>query len=316
LSHEITARPVDPFGRLIAAVMAPRRWNRHHLRTYAIALLFVLPALLNFAVFRYVPILDAVRTSFWRSSLLAGDQEMVGFSNYVYALTQDPVFWQSMKVTALFVLGYVPIQVVLALALAVFTNQNRPGIGIIRALIFVPVVVSFIVVSIILGMVFNKDFGLLNALLQSLGITRLEYLTSLTNALPTIIAICVWKDVGYSVMILVPGLKGIPGEYYEAAVVDGASAWQRFRHITLPMLRRPLAFVVVTTTMFAFQVFIPVYSLTRGGPSRTTLAIVYYIYRKAFLFGEMGYASALSVILLVVIVIISALQTRLLLRED
>jgi multiple sugar transport system permease protein len=281
-----------------------------------VAFIFVLPALINFTVFRYIPIFSALKASFWDYNLLAGYQKMVGFSNYSYALTEDPIFWQSIKVTTLFTLGYVPIQVVVALGLAVFTNQNKPGIGIIRSLIFIPVVISFIVVSIILGLVFNKDFGLLNALLQTLGLSRLEFLTSTRNALPTLIAISIWKDVGYAVMILVPGLKGIPSEYYEAAIVDGANQWQKFWHISLPMLRRQLAFVIVTTTMFAFQIFIPVYSLTHGGPSRTTQVIVYYIYRKAFQFGEMGYASALSIILLLIILTINIFQTRILLHEQ
>lgn len=293
-----------------------RWWQRQRIRYMAVAVLFVLPALINFAVFRYYPLFWAAGTSFWNYSLLGGFKEFVGLDNYVRALTSDPAFWGSMRVTLTYVVGKVPFQIVLALALAVFANQPRRGMGVMRALIFIPVVTSFIVVSIVWGMILNRDVGLLNSILQSVGLPRLEYLTSTSNAMPTIIVISTWKDVGYSVIILVAGLKGIPKEYYEAAIVDGANGWQRFVNITLPLLRRVLMFVIVTTTFFSFQVFIPVYQLTRGGPGRATNVIVYEVYRKAFVFGEMGYASALSILLLFVLLVMSLIQMRLLRSED
>jgi len=279
------------------------------------SLLFVLPALINFAVFRYYPMLWAGWASLWDYSLLGGFKEFVGPDNYLRAFTSDPTLINSFRVTLLFTLLKVPLQVILALALAVFANQPRRGMGVIRALIFVPVVTSFIVVSIVWGMLLNKDVGLLNAFLQTLGLPRLSYLTSPQNALPSIVALSVWKDVGYSVIILVAGLKGIAPTYYEAAIVDGASLWQRFIFITVPMLRRALMFVIVTTTLFSFQVFIPVYALTRGGPGQATNVIVYYIYQKSFVFGEMGYASAISIVLLVFLLMVSVLQMRLLRSE-
>jgi multiple sugar transport system permease protein len=148
-----------------------------------------------------------------------------------------------------------------------------------------------------------------------LGVGRISFLLDKENALPTIAAISIWKNVGYSVIILVAGLKGVPEELYDAATVDGASAWHRFRHVTLPMIRRQIMFVTVWASLGAFQVFIPVYSLTNGGPRRATNVIVYYIYSKAFRFGEMGYASALSMALLVILLLISVLQMRLLRRD-
>lgn len=293
-----------------------RWWQRQRIKYMAVAVLFVLPALINFAVFRYYPLFWAAGTSFWNYSLLGGFKEFVGLAHYVRALTSDPAFWGSMRVTLTYVVGKVPFQIVLALALAVFANQPRRGMGVMRAFIFIPVVTSFIVVSIVWGMILNRDVGLLNGILQSVGLPRLEYLTSPSNAMPTIIVISTWKDVGYSVIILVAGLKGIPKEYYEAAIVDGANGWQRFVNITLPLLRRVLMFVIVTTTFFSFQVFIPVYQLTRGGPGRATNVIVYEVYRKAFVFGEMGYASALSILLLFVLLVMSLIQMRLLRSED
>jgi ABC-type sugar transport system permease subunit len=199
--------------------------------------------------------------------------------------------------------------------LAVFANQKKPGVGAIRAIIFIPVVTSFVVVSIVWGMILNQDVGLLNGLLQTIGLPRMVFLNNRYLALPTIIGISIWKDVGYSVIILVAGLKGVPEMYYEAAIVDGANGWQLFWNVTIPMIRRQIMFVTVWATMGAFQVFIPIFSLTQGGPSRATNVIVYYIYKKAFVFGEMGYASAMSIILLVILLGVSVFQMRLL-RSD
>jgi multiple sugar transport system permease protein len=293
-----------------------RWWQKHSNQKKMLALLFVLPALLNFAVFRYYPMFWAGRASLYQYSLLRGFENFVGLDNYTRAFTGDPRFWESMRVTVMFAIGYVPLVVIIALALAVFANQPRRGMGVIRALIFVPVVTSFIVVSVVWGMILNQDVGLFNALLRSLGLPRMQFLSSPQNALPTIIGISIWKDVGYSVIILVAGLRGISRDFYDAAIVDGAGSWQRFRYVTVPLLRRHIMFITVIATLFAFQVFIPVFQLTQGGPARATNVIVFYIYRMAFIFGEMGYASALSVILLALLLLISLIQVRVLRGDD
>jgi len=300
-----------------AAYLQPTPWwRKRKYREWAIALIFVLPALINFTVFRYYPIGWAFQAGFWDYSLMSGYKEMIGFGNYVRAFTADPVFIGSMVVTITYVLFYVPITIILALGLAVFANQEKPGMGVIRAVIFIPVITSFVVVSIVWGMLLNKDVGLVNAILQMVGLPRQAFLTSIQNALPTIIAISIWKNVGYTVIILIAGLKGIPDLYYEAATVDGANGWQKFINITIPLLKRQLMFVTVWATLGAFQVFIPVYALTNGGPSRTTNVIVYYIYKRAFAFNEMGYSSALSILLLIVLLFVSVLQMRLLRSEE
>lgn len=300
------------------SIAAPRKlywWQKYRNQTLIISLLFVLPALINFAVFRYYPMIWAAWASLWEYSLLRGFTEFVGLENYA-RLLRDPAFWNSLRVTLYFTALKLPLTVILALSLAVFANRDRRGMGTMRAVIFIPVVTSFIVVSIVWGMILNRDVGLLNAILQSVGLPRLTYLTSPTLALPSLVVISTWKDVGYSFIILAVGLKGISPTYFEAAIVDGANAWQRFVYITIPLLRRALMFVIVTTTIFSFQVFIPVYQLTKGGPSQSTSVIVYNIYQKAFVFGEMGYASALSMALLVIVLLISVVQMRLLRSDD
>jgi len=288
--------------------------KQRKIKQYLISFLFVLPALINFLIFRYYPIIWSARASFWRYSLLGGFQGFVGWDNFI-RLFHDPYFWQSMGVTVKYFVMYVPSVVLLALALAVFSNQKKPGMEAIRALIFIPVVTSFVVVSIIWGMLLNKDVGLVNGVLQTFGLPRISFLMNKHNALPTIVLISIWKNVGYSVIVLVAGLKGVPNEFYEASIVDGANGWQQFWHITIPMISRQLMFVIVWATLAAFQVFIPIYSLTNGGPSRATNVIVYYIYSKAFKFGEMGYASAMSIVLLLIILFVSVFQMRLFKRD-
>ncbi|MBN2044342.1 MAG: sugar ABC transporter permease [Anaerolineales bacterium] len=301
------------------AMMVPKTgdqkwWQKRKFQQYAVAFLFVLPALINFTVFRYYPMIWSARASFWEYSLLGGFKENIGWENYI-RMINDEFFWDSLLVTGKFFLMYVPAVVIFAMALALFSNQKKPGMGTIRAVIFVPVVTSFVVVSILWGMLLNKDVGLVNSILASLGFGRISFLLDKENALPTIAMISIWKNVGYSVIILVAGLKGVPEELFDAAVVDGASPWKQFIHITLPMIRRQLMFVTVWATLGAFQVFIPVYSLTGGGPRRATNVIVYYIYSRAFKFGEMGYASALSIALLLILLIVSVVQMRLLRRD-
>lgn len=301
-------------GTIVQALPGTRRlhwWQKHRNQALVVSFLFVLPALINFAVFRYYPMIWAGWASLWNYSLLGGFTKFVGADNYLKALA-DSTFTNSLRVTVYFTLLKVPLQIVLALGLAVFANQQRRGMGAMRAFIFIPVVTSFVVVSIVWGMILNRDVGLLNAIFQSVGLPRLAYLTSPSNALPAIAVISIWKDVGYSVIILAAGLKGISQTYYEAAIVDGANGRQRFWYITIPMLRRALMFVVVTTTIFSFQVFIPVYQLTQGGPGQATKVIVYDIYQQAFIFNSMGYASAISMMLLVIMLVISVIQLRLL----
>lgn len=285
-------------------------WKTNKFKYYFAAFLFVLPALINYSIFRYYPIGWSIKTSLWNYSLLGGYEKFVGLGNYIKAFS-DSTFLTGLWISTKFALIKVALQVALALALAVFVNQKKAGMGFARTVIFIPVVISFIVVSIIWGLILNKDYGLLNSFLASLGLPRSEYLTSMKNAFPSIIAISIWKDIGYSVLLLVAGMKGISEVYYDAAKIDGANGFQRFFNVTIPLLKKTLMFILVTQTMSAFQVFVPIYSLTQGGPRRSTMVSMYYIYQKAFVYGEMGYATALSLIVLVILLIVSIFQIKL-----
>ena len=271
---------------------------------YAGAFAFVAPALVNFVVFRYVPIGAAIYASLFQYSLIGGFGAFVGLDQYARAL-EDPTFWTSMKVTVLFALLKVPAQVALALGLALLLQRQLPATALARTAVFLPVVTALTIVSVLWQMMYHPQQGLINGLLSTLGLPRQPFLTDVSQSLPALVLTMIWKDVGFSMVIFLAGLAGIPEVYYEAAAIDGANARQRFLNITLPLLKRTTLFVTVTTTIFAFQVFVPVYVMTRGGPLDATKVIVFYIYQNAFAFNDMGYASALSIIVLFVILAVS-----------
>jgi multiple sugar transport system permease protein len=287
---------------------AQRVFSWRH-RQMLLAFLFILPAIINFTVFRYVPILEAARASLYQYSLLGGYRDFIGLDHYTRMIS-DPVFWQSLKVTVLFVIYKVPIQIVLSLALAVLLQRETFGAGIVRSAILTPMVTSVIVVSIIWAMMYHSQQGLIQSMLGAVGIPRQAFLSDAGRALPAVTVMMIWKDLGFSLIILLAGLKAIPATYYEAALVDGANAWEAFRRVTIPLLMPVLMFAVVTQAVFSFQVFTPVYQMTKGGPLDATKVLVYYIYQQGFRFQDMGYASAISIVTLGLLLIVSYLLMR------
>jgi multiple sugar transport system permease protein len=298
-----TPRPVERSG-----------WISLKNRRYLIALLFVLPALINFAIFRYIPILMAMHASLFEYSLLGGYGDFLGLKHYARAFTDD-LFWQSLKVSIFYVLMKVPLQVVLALLLALFVAREARGMGAIRTIIFIPVVTSIVVVAMLWSMMLNKDLGLFQSVLEAFGLPHIGFLSSEALALPTMSVMMVWKEVGFSTIIFVAGLKSIPGVFYDAASIDGASRSRQFWHITLPLLKPVTLFVIVTQSISSMQIFAPIFVMTDGGPFFSTNAIVFYIYQNGFRYSDMGYASAMSFLVLVLLVSISIAQFRLL-RSD
>ena len=233
-----------------------RAWFTWRRRGYIVALLFVLPALVNFTLFRYYPIVSAARSSLYNYSLLGGYRGFVGLDHYVRMMS-DPAFWNSMQVTFAYVLVKIPVQVILALALALFLSKQSFGSAIVRSAIMAPLVTSIIVVSIIWALMYHSEQGLFQSMLTAVGLPKMRFISHESRALPSLTFMMIWKDVGFSMIILMAGLKGIPHVYYEAATVDGANSWQRFWNVTLPLLRPVLMFVLVTQIAFSFQMFAP-----------------------------------------------------------
>jgi ABC-type sugar transport system permease subunit len=242
--------------------------------------------------------------------LLGGFGDFVGMKNYIRAV-EDDLFWTSMWVSFQYALMKVPVQVVLSLLLAMFVSREVRGMSAARTIIFFPVVTSLVVAAMLWSMMYNKDLGLIQSMFGIFGLRHNGFMSNPTLALPSIVLMMIWKEVGFSMIIYVAGLKGIPEMFYEAAKIDGASPLQQFLHITLPLLKPVTLFVIVTQTISAFQVFVPIFVMTQGGPFFATNAIVYYIYQNGFAYNDMGYASALSFFVLALLVAISYFQFRL-----
>jgi multiple sugar transport system permease protein len=265
------------------------------------------PPLLILFVFRIYPIIDAIWIGFHDYNLIAGTMRWVGLGNYVMAI-QDASLLKSLIVTLQYFALRVPVQVFLGLSLALLVVNSTRRSGLLRTVVLLPTVMPFVVATAVWAIMYNPDSGVINSALQTIGLPGQKFLNSQDQALPSLVLITVWKFVGTTMVFYLAGLLEIPQTYYEAATVDGANRWQLFRHITFPLLSRSHLYVMVTTTIFALQVFSPIYITTRGGPLNSTRVIVLYIYQIGFDFNRMGYASALSVILALVILAVSIPQ--------
>jgi multiple sugar transport system permease protein len=269
--------------------------------------MLILPWLIGFAVFLAYPMLRSFYLSFTSYDLLSAP-EWIGLRNY-QRIFSDPEFWQSVRVTFLYALGSVPGGTIIALALAMVLSQNLRGVNIWRTIFFIPSILSSIAVAILWLYIFRPDGGLLNVILSWFGIQGPDWLLSEQWALPALILMS-WWSIGGQIVIYLAGIKGIPEVLYEAAEIDGANVWAKFRFVTLPMLSPTIFFNVVLAIIGALQVFDVGWVLTRGGPNDATLFYMINLYERAFEFVQMGYASALAWILFVIIMVITLLVIR------
>lgn len=270
--------------------------------------LFLLPNLIGFLFFTGIPIISSFILSFTEWDLLS-PPKFVGVENYV-RLFQDPEFWASLKHTLYFILGYLPTVMVLALGVALILNKKLKFKIFYRAAYFIPVVTSWVAVALIWKWLFNPAYGLINYSLSLIGIEGPAWLHDPNWAMPGIILTSVWKDVGFVMVMFLAGLQGISESYYEAAEIDGASASQKFWHITLPLLAPTTFFVLVISLINSFQVFDQVMIMTEGGPAGSTTVMVQQIYNHAFRYFQMGYASAFSWILFFLVFTVTAIQMK------
>ncbi|MGD8277728.1 MAG: sugar ABC transporter permease [Gemmatimonadota bacterium] len=269
---------------------------------------FLAPSFAHLLVFSIGPILFALWLSFHQWNLLSPERPFVGLGNY-RELAADADFWRAVRNTAVYVL-FVPAGMVLALGLALLVNRRMPGVNWLRAAFFLPYVTSFVAISLIWKWMLQPDVGLLNNLLGRIGVPPQPWLSSPSTALPSLMLMSVWMYAGYMMVIFLAGLQNIPASLYESARIDGAGPWRRFRHITLPMLRPTTLFILVTMVIFMFQVFTAVYVMTEGGPLHATDVIVYHIYRNAWEYLRMGYASAMAWVLFALVFLVTLVQFR------
>jgi multiple sugar transport system permease protein len=273
------------------------------------AYLFILPSLVGFVAFYGYPAVRAVLISFTEWNLLRAPRP-VGLGNYERLLS-DPLFWNAMKVTGLYVLYNIPFQTVLGLFMAVAMHRLTQSL-VIRGVLVLPYLVSNVVIGLAFLWVLDPLLGTMNMLLGWFGIPRQPFLGSPDQALLSIAGINIWRHMGFVALLFYAGLQSIPKELYEAGTIDGAGEWKLFRYISLPLLRPVMVFVLVTSVIGSFQIFDTIAVTTQGGPVNATRAIVWYIYENAFQFFRMGYASALSVVLFLILITVTIAQMRLL----
>jgi ABC-type sugar transport system permease subunit len=278
---------------------------------YLTVFIFLAPAFIGLLAFRAYPVFLALWESMYTATYGGAKAKMifVGFENY-QLLWEDIIFWRSVKATALLTLFINPIQIGLALGLALLLQRSTPLISIIRTLFLLPVGVAIPIATVVWGLMLNPNNGLVNSFLGVFGIPPQPFLTSETQAIWAIIAIASWKGVALWMLFLLAGLQDIPKIYYEAARIDGAKIWDQIRYITLPLLRRSLLFVTVADTAINFVLFVPMFILTQGGPRNSTNVLMFEAYRSGFAFQDYGRSMAIITILTVCILIIIGFQIK------
>lgn len=240
--------------------------------------------------------------------------QFVGLRNFV-RLFQDDLFLQSLLNTLLFLLIHIPLQIVAALLFSVLLNEKIRARGFFRAAYFMPVVISGVVISLLWQQLYSQENGVLNLLLAHIGLPKIPWLTSPEWAMPSIAIMATWKNVGLYIVLFLAGLQTIPSYLYEAADIDGASVWQKFRSITLPMLNPTVLLVMILSTIGGFSLFIEPYMLTGGGPMNRTLSAMLYIYKQAFYFNRMGYAATLGFFFALLILSVVLVQRKIIEQE-
>lgn len=282
------------------------------------ALLVMTPIFLLYLVLRIIPILGTFYLSLFDWNLIKPYRPFVGLKNFIN-IAGDKSFWLAFSNTMIFTFFVVVISVLLALILAMALKKKTRIGGLYEFAYFLPVVIPMVPVSIIWKWMYDKTYGIINYLLTSLGLSAVGWLTDPNIALISIIIMSIWKVLGYYMVLFLVGLRNIPEQYYEAAVVDGANSWQVFRNITFPLLKRMTLYVSVIATIQALNVFTQVYVMTtgsQGAPLASVRVLVYEIYQNGFRYFKMGYASAQVIVLFAIVLTISLIQFRLLRTED
>lgn len=272
--------------------------------------LFIAPIVIGFLVFILGPMLYSFAMSFSNWSLLK-EFEYTGFDNYKHIFLEDKKFWTVLFNTFYFSVGLVPLNLVLAFSLALLLKQKLRGIGFFRTAIFTPVVTSVVVWAIVWKFILGTEGGLINILLQSVGVVGPAWLYDMKLTMPVVIVVSVLKNVGNNMVLFLSALYNVPEMYYEAATLDGASNWQKMKRITLPMISPTIFMLFIITMISSLKVFGQIYVLTGGGPGNATRVLVYYIYDLAFKQYEFGYASAIAFILFTIILILTVVQWNL-----
>ena len=270
--------------------------------------LFISPAMLIFFIFTLLPVAYTLFLSFTNYDVFTR-MDWIGARNYEDVF-QDELFWRALWNTATYTLWSIPLSMSIGLGLALLLNQKLRGLGLYRTVYYVPVVTSMVAVAMIWIQLFDPLYGVISNGLETIGLKGIDWLGDPNLAMPSIIAVSVWKVIGWNMLIYLAGLQGIPEYLKEAAAIDGANRWQSFWKIILPLLSPTTFFILVTSLIGAFQVFDQVYVMTGGGPANATTTLVHQIYNAAFKALDMGYAAAMSFVLFGIILVVSLFSMR------
>lgn len=299
----------SPISTATSHRSTPARQKRWFSRQTLVAYIFILPSLIGFIAFYVVPAVRAVTISFTDWDMLT-PATFVGFDNYV-RMFNDSDFWNALKVTSIFVFWNISVQTVFALLLAVIMSRLTKS-NLVRSILLLPWLLSNVVVALLWSWLLDPTLGIVNVGIERLGFDAVAFLGNPRTALVTIALITVWRYLGYTALLIFSGMQSIPNTVYEAASIDGASEWTMFWKVTLPLLRPVLVFVMVTSIIGSFQVFDMVAIITKGGPINATKVFNWLIFEQAFERFNMGYATALSVMLFLILAVVSFTQMRLL----
>ncbi len=303
-----------PLSSELVATESPRRWwHKSFGGDFKAAMIFILPAGIGFGVFFLYPTIRGIYLSLTDYSLL-GAAKYIGFKNYT-KLLNEPLFWHSLKVTGYYVIINIAVQTVVALVLALLMERVAKR-TITRGIILLPFLIAPVVCALLWLWMLDAQLGIVNEFLKWIGLSAQSWFGNTSLAIPTIALVNVWKYMGYTALLIFAGLQTIPPSLYEAASLDGASEWKSFWKITMPLLRPVLTLVLITTITGSFQVFDTVAVTTQGGPANATKVIQMYIYEQAFGQHHFGFASAISVVLFLILIVVAAVQFKFLRGRD
>lgn len=272
---------------------------------------FLSPSLAGLLVFMVVPMIASLALTLYEwDPLIPTRFHYLGLQNYI-TLLNDANFWAALRHTLFFIAGYIPLVLAAGLGVALLMNQKLAGRTFLRGAFFMPVISAWVAVALMWTWIFNPKYGIVNYLLNLIGITGPAWLYDPNWAMPAIILTSVWKDIGFIMILFLTGLQSIPQEYYDAAAIDGAGSWAKFRYITLPLLSPTAFFTLIISLINSFQVFDQVWVMTRGGPAGSTSVLVEQIVNNSFRYGRMGYAATLSWVLFLIVFLVTIIQTRL-----
>ncbi|GAB3813576.1 hypothetical protein GCM10028820_08530 [Tessaracoccus terricola] len=317
MTTSLNAGPAAP--AVASATAAPTRRRRGKRHGNSVAYAMVAPAALLLLLFLIVPVLLAFGLSFTNARLISPNPpRFVGLDNFIRAFVGDPTFIRSLLNTFLFAVVVVPVQAGLGLVMAILVNQKLRGTTFFRIVYFIPVVTSIVVVSILWRFMYQPD-GIINSFIDTITFGAWDGIAWLNNpstALPAIIVLSIWQAVGFHMIIWLSGLQTIPEELYEAARMDGASAWEQFKNVTWPGLRPTMVFILVTITIAALGLFVQIDVMTQGGPVDSTTTLVFHAVRRGYREQQTGYGAAISLIFFVLVLIIAMVQRYLTRDKD